>query len=94
MAEFQIDHEARDGRQFAAGAELCRPELLLPGQLELARRAFEKFRDGLSTLLSGYSCTPAEIRFAGADQQPVARAVGFQVRSWPATRDPSRDSPQ
>jgi hypothetical protein len=94
MTDLQFDDQPWGGGQLPSRAAECQPERLSPGQIELARRAFEKFRDGLSTLLSGYSCTPAEIRFAGADQQPVARAVGFQVRPWPATRDPSRDSPQ
>jgi flagellar motor switch protein FliM len=84
MAEFQIDHEARDGRQFAAGAELCRPELLLPGQLELARRAFEKFLGGLAMLFPSYLYLPAEIRFAGAAQQPLTRTLS-EAGSGPCT---------
>jgi flagellar motor switch protein FliM len=75
MAEFQFDHETQDGRHFAASAEVCRPELLLPGQVELARRAFEKFLGGLAMLFPACLYLPAEIRFAGAAQQPLAHAL-------------------
>lgn len=75
MAEFQFDKETQDGRQLAASAEVCRPELLLPGQVDLARRAFEKFLGGLVMLFPGYLYLPAEIRFAGAAQQPLKLAL-------------------
>ena len=84
MAEFQIDHETQDGRRFAAGAEACRPELLLPGQVELARRAFEKFLGGLAMLFPAYLYLPAEIRFAGAAQQPLTQALR-EAGSGPCT---------
>jgi flagellar motor switch protein FliM len=75
MAEFQFDHETQDGRQLAASAEVCRPELLLPGQVELARRAFEKFLGGLAMLFPACLYLPAEIRFVGASQQPLTHAL-------------------
>jgi flagellar motor switch protein FliM len=75
MTDLQFDDQIQGGRQIPAQAAECQPELLLPGQVELARRAFEKFRGGLSTLLTGYFCVPAEIQFAGADQQPLAQAL-------------------
>ena len=84
MAEFQFDHETQDGRHFAASAEVCRPELLLPGQVELARRAFEKFLGGLAMLFPAYLYLPAEIRFAGAAQQPLTHALR-EAGSGPCT---------
>src|SRR5664280_51652 len=84
MAEFQFDRETQDGRQFAASAEVCRPELLLPGQVELARRAFEKFLGGLAMLFPACLYLPAEIRFAGADQQPLTHALR-EAGSGPCT---------
>jgi len=75
MTDLQFDDQTQGGRQFPAKVAECQPELLSPGQIELARRAFEKFRSGLSALLTGYFSVPAEIRLAGADQQPLARAL-------------------
>ena len=75
MVELQFDDGPQDGRQFAAAAEVCRPELLLPGQVDLARRAFQKFLGGLATLLPDCLYLPAEIRFAGAAQQPLTLAL-------------------
>jgi flagellar motor switch protein FliM len=75
MAEFQFDNETENGPQLVAAGEVCRPELLLPGQVELARRAFEKFLGSLALLFPGYLYLPAEIRFAGAAQQPLTLAL-------------------
>lgn len=75
MTDLQFDDQTQGGRQFPANAAECQPELLSPGQIELARRAFDKFRSGLSALLTGYFCVPADIRFAGADQQPLSQAL-------------------
>jgi flagellar motor switch protein FliM len=75
MTDLQLDDQIQGGRQFPAKAAQYPSELLSPGQIELAHRAFEKFRGGLSTLLTGYFCVPAEIRFAGADQAPLAQAL-------------------
>jgi flagellar motor switch protein FliM len=84
MAEFQFDDKTQDGPQLAASAEVCRPELLLPGQVELARRAFEKFLGGLAMLFPGYLYLPAEIRFAGVAQQPLTQALS-EAQSGPCT---------
>ena len=84
MAEYQFQNETQDGRQSPAGAEVCRPELLLPGQVDLARRAFEKFLGGLVMLFPGYLYLPAEIRFAGAAQQPLTPALS-EAGSGPCT---------
>jgi flagellar motor switch protein FliM len=54
----------------------CRPELLPGGQLDFARRAFQTFLDRLSEALSSYLCAPVEIRFSGADQMPLSKALG------------------
>ena len=75
MAEFQFDNETENGPQLVAAGEVCRPELLLPGQVELARRAFEKFLGSLALLFPGYLYLPADIRFAGAAQQPLTLAL-------------------
>jgi flagellar motor switch protein FliM len=75
MTDLQFDDQTQRSKQFPARAAECQPELLLPGQIELARRAFDKFRDGLSMLLAGYFYVPAEVRFASADQQPLAQAL-------------------
>ena len=75
MTDLQFQDQTRGAGQFPAKAAGCQPELLLPGQVELARRAFEKFRDGLSTLLASYFCVPTEVRIAGTDQQPLAQAL-------------------
>jgi flagellar motor switch protein FliM len=74
MTLLPFDDQTQGG-QFPAAAAACQPELLSPGQIELARRAFEKFRSGLSTLVTGYFCVPADVRFAGADQQTLAHAL-------------------
>jgi flagellar motor switch protein FliM len=84
MAELQLEHETQDGPQFAADEEVCRPDLLLPGQVELARRAFEKFLGGLALLFPAYLYLPAEIRFAGADQRPLTEALS-QTGDGPCT---------
>jgi flagellar motor switch protein FliM len=75
MTDPQFDDETQDGPQFGESAEVCRPELLLPGQVDLARRAFEKFLGGLSALLTGQFCIPAEVRFTGAAQRPLTQAL-------------------
>ena len=84
MTDLQFDDETQDDRQSAESAEVCRPELLSPGQVELARRAFEKFLGGLSTLLTGHFCVPAEIRFTGAAQRPLTQALK-EAGSGPCT---------
>lgn len=46
----------------------CRPELLLPDQMDLASRAFRTFLEGASRSLLNYLGAPVELRFAGANQ--------------------------
>src|SRR5208282_2633566 len=79
MTDLQFDDQTQGGRQFPARAAECQPELLLPGQVELASRAFEKFLGGLALLFPGYLYLPAEIRFAGAVQRPLSQALGEAV---------------
>jgi len=84
MTDFQLDDQIQGGRQFPVEAAECQPELLSPGQVELARKAFEKFLDGLVMLSPGYLYLPAEIRFAGVAQQPLTQALN-QAVSGPCT---------
>ena len=91
MAEFQFDNETENGPRLVAAAEVCRPELLLPGQVELARRAFEKFLGSLALLFPGYLYLPAEIRFAGRGYRN-APSISDRSRPprHPGTRGTSR----
>ncbi len=84
MTDLQLDDQIQGGRQFPAKAAECQPELLLPGQVELARRAFEKFLGSLAILIPGYLYLPAEIRFAGAVQRPLTQALS-EAGSGPCT---------
>jgi flagellar motor switch protein FliM len=56
----------------------CRPELLLPDQVDLASRAFRTFLEGASRSLLNYLGSPVELRFAGASQ---ASGEAFHLES-------------
>jgi flagellar motor switch protein FliM len=84
MTDLQFDDQTQGSRQFPENAAECQPEMLSPGQIELARRAFEKFLDGLTILFPGYLYLPVEIRFAGAAQRPLTQALS-EVCGGPCT---------
>ena len=84
MTDLQFDDQPWGGGQLPSRAAECQPERLSPGQIELARRAFEKFLDGLTILFPGYLYLPVEIRFAGAAQRPLTQALS-EVCGGPCT---------
>ena len=75
MREININDRLETVSRFPVEAE-CRTDLLPTSQVEVARRAFEHFLEGLSDLLPGYLFTPAEIRLVGVEQQRLSEALG------------------
>jgi len=73
MSDFRQD--TRDVAQFPKEEEECRTDRLLPCQMDLVRRLFDRFLEGLSSTLSSYLLTAVAVRFSGATEQLLDLAL-------------------
>src|ERR1700693_360867 len=75
MIESQLDDGWMQSSPIPLSPIECRPEQLLPTQVDFARRIFEKFLGQLRALLPGYLYTPVEIRCGSPAQQALSEAL-------------------